>query len=410
MARIIVTSAGTVGDFVPFVALGRRLEGRGHHVVMGVNQAMVPLVERAGLEATPIGGPFGENEARQRARSFAEEGRRGPADLAEDLRRLDLRRTYCDLHAAVEGADLLVSSSLQGVAPWVHEATGVPWINATIFAMEFPHTDGPSPPQSDEERAHWRVIFDHRNAVRAEVGLPPVADAHWRDVYWSDRLVLIASSAHFSAPRLEERPQARMTGFWFDDAMTPDWSPDPGLSAFLAGGPPPLVLTLSSLPVEDPARVVRVHAEGAARVGARLLIQQGWAGLSRSDLPASTASGEENLHFTGHVPHDWLLPRCRAVIHHGGIGTTAQALRVGRPSLVEPYCNDQFFNAARVAELGVGTAVDHRHLTPENLADALARHVLTADASRRAEALSQLIAAEDGLGTACDLIALHLPG
>jgi UDP:flavonoid glycosyltransferase YjiC (YdhE family) len=404
MARIVITSAGTLGDFVPFVALGKRLRGRGHEVVMAVNPAMVPLAERAGLGAVPCGRPFGESEARERAEIFREGAEPTPEEMASQLEGLGLDEVFRGLARAVEGADLLISSSLQGVAPWVHEATGVRWINATIFAMEFPHSDGPPPPQTDRERAAWRAMFDYRNRVRRGVGLPELADDRWRRYYWSERLVLIASSEHFSRPKLDDWPQARMTGFWFDDPPPGDWSPDPDLARFLEGGPPPLVLSLSSLPVEDPGRVVTLHAEAAALLGARLVVQQGWAGLTRSGLSPAAAVRDEDLHFAGHVPHSWLFPRSAAIIHHGGIGTTAQGLRCGRPMLVEPYCNDQFFNAGRVAELGVGAAVDHRRLTPENLASALEEHVLTPESFRRAEELASRIAPEDGLARSCEII------
>jgi UDP:flavonoid glycosyltransferase YjiC (YdhE family) len=102
------------------------------------------------------------------------------------------------------------------------------------------------------------------------------------------------------------------------------------------------------------------------------------------------------------------LRRCPAVIQHGGIGTTAQALRCGRPMLVEPYGNDQHFNAGRIAALGVGAAVDHRLLTSENLADALARFVLTGEARAAAGELGRAIDAEHGLTRACDLIEAEL--
>lgn len=409
MARIVVTSAGTLGDFVPFVALGKRLQQRGHEVVLAVNPAMIPLAARAGLETVPCGRAFGAAEARDQADSFAEgEAPTKSGDLGQSFRRLDLGRTFRELVEVARGADLLVSSSLQGVAPWVHEATGTRWVNATIFAAEFPHTSAPPPPQSDAERAHWRAMFDYRNEVRREVGLSPIADDAWRDAYWSDRLVLVASSTHFSRPWLDDRPQARMTGFWFDDDVSAEWAPGADLVRFLDAGPPPLVLTLSSLPVKDPARLVTLHAEAAAKLGARLIIQQGWAGLDRSALHDSAATDMRDLHFTGHVPHAWLFARCAAVIQHGGIGTTAQALRAGRPMLVEPYCNDQFFNASRVAALGAGAAVDHRLLTPDNLADALARFVLTPAARDRAMQLAGAMAAEDGLRQACDLIEAEL--
>jgi UDP:flavonoid glycosyltransferase YjiC (YdhE family) len=409
MARIVVTSAGTAGDFVPFLALGRRLRGRGHDVVVAVNPAMIPLAERSGLDAVPCGRPLGHEEARRRVAIFNEGGRPTAEELEEGLRQLHLAETFEDLRAAVRGADLLVSSSLQGLAPWVHEAVGIPWINATIFPMEFHPPSEPEGPDGAAERAHWRILFDHRNRVRRQVGLAPLGDEAWRDYYWSARLVLVASSAHFCRPPLEGRPQARMTGFWFDEPAAGDWSPDPALGEFLARGAAPLVLSFSSLPLEDPARVVALHAEAATLLGLRLIIQQGWAGLTRDHLPAAPGIRAEDIFFAGHVPHDWLFPRCAAVIHHGGIGTTAQALRCGRPALVEPYCNDQFYNAGRIAALGVGAAADHRRLTPENLAGALSHHVLTEAVRRRAEAIGGLIGSEDGLALAAALIEPHLP-
>jgi UDP:flavonoid glycosyltransferase YjiC (YdhE family) len=408
MARLVITSAGTMGDFVPFIGLGRRLKARGHDVVMAINPAMIDLARRSGLAAVPCGRSFGAEQARQSAATFDETTRESARETPNWLRRLNLGPTFLELRAAVRDADMLISSSLQGLAPWVHEATCIPWVNATIFPMEFDLAANSNRELSESERGHWRAIFDHRNEVRSQVGLPGLPDDQWRDYYWSDRLVLVATSGHFCRPRVGERPQARITGFWFDERWDDESAPDPALVAFLAEGPPPLVLTLSSLPLEDPARVVTLHAEAATRLGVRLIIQEGWAGLTREALAMSSNVRLEAIHFVGHVSHDWLFPRCVAVIHHGGIGTTAQAILCGRPSLVEPYCNDQFFNAERVSALGVGAAVDHRVLTPENLAEALAVHVLDAESRRRTETLGDLIRAEDGLTVACDLIEKQL--
>jgi UDP:flavonoid glycosyltransferase YjiC (YdhE family) len=406
MARVVITTAGTTGDLVPFVALGKGLRRQGHHVVMAVNPAMAPTAERAGLEAVPCGRRFGADEARAESEMFDEAAadRAPPAGGAPT--RADLRQTFLELRDATRGADLLVSSSLQGVAGWVHEATGVPWVNATIFPMEFLAPRDPATTGSVPERAYWRALFDHRNEVRRDLGLLPVDDDGWRDRYWSDRLVLVATSLHFDRPALDERPQARVTGFWFDE---PDATPrDPALEAFLDAGDPPLVLTLSSLPVADPGRVAALHAEAALRLNARLVIQSGWAGFAREQLPADSPARGAAVHFTGRVDHSWLFPRCAGVIHHGGIGTTAQALRCGRPALVEPYCNDQFYNAARVAELGAGAAVDHRALDPDTLAAALRAFVLDPAPRRRAEAVGAQLAAENGLAVACALIEEQL--
>lgn len=406
MARVAVTTAGTLGDFVPFLALGRRLRDRGHDVVMVVNPAMLPQAEAAGLRAAPCGVRFGPEEARRQAELFDPASPITPEQVRENLRRLDLERVYRDLAAACRGVDLLVASSLQGVAGWVREVTGVRWVSGTIFPMEFPHAGDP-PPQPPGPL--WREVFDYRNAVRAAVGLPPVADDDWLNRYWSDRLILIAGSPHFSQPILDRWPHAHLTGFWFDDpprSATVTTTGEPRLDEFLAGGPPPLVLTFSSLVVRDAAAVTAAHAVAAARIGRRLVIQRGWAGLGAEHLPPSFDPGA--VCFVGHISHAALFPRSAAVIHHGGVGTTAQALRCGRPMLVEPYCNDQFYNAARVAALGIGAALSPRDASADRLAEVLERIVLTEQTQKRVAEVAAAVAAEDGLRRACDLIESQL--
>src|SRR5437763_1288005 len=121
MARIVVTTAGTLGDFVPFLALARALWARGHDVSMAVNPAMIPLAEEAGLPGAPCGHPFGPEQARRQADIFEGPRQITAEQFREYLRRLDLERVYRDLATACRGADLLISASLQGVAGWLHE-------------------------------------------------------------------------------------------------------------------------------------------------------------------------------------------------------------------------------------------------------------------------------------------------
>ena len=399
MARLVVTTAGTLGDFVPFFALAKTLRSRGHDVVMAVNPAMIARVESAGIEAIACGRPLGPEEVRQQADLFDRPEPATPEEFRAGFRRLDLARTTRDLLAACRGADAVVSASLQGVSSWVHELTGIPWITATIFAMEFPHVGIPLP----DPPPYWPILIEARNAARAELGLPAVPPDGWKDRYWSRRLVLVASSPHFSRPQLHDHPQAVMTGFWFDGEDAQSSLIDPALRGFLDAGPPPLVLTYSSQPLRDPAAVLGAHVEAARRLGLRLVIQRGWAGFD----PAMLAGrwDRRSVHFADHVPHDLLFRRALAVIHHGGIGSTAQALRQGRPALVEPHCNDQFFNAARIHELGAGTMLLPDQLTADAVEEALATAVLTPAARGRAEDLRQSIAAEDGLETAYGWIA-----
>jgi UDP:flavonoid glycosyltransferase YjiC (YdhE family) len=408
MARIVVTTAGTLGDFVPFLALARGLRVRGHDAVMCVNPAMVPLSGEAGVPAVPCGAPFGAEQARHQSEVFEGPLALGTAEVRAHLRRLDLKRVYHELAAACRGADLLVSSSLQGVAGWIHEATKIRWINGTIFPMEFRH-EGDPPRQEGPARGVRRELFDYRNCVRAELGLRAVPDHEWRTHYWSPELVLVASSAHLSRPILSALPSAHVTGFWFDDrtgSSEPTDTGDPALDEFLANGDEPLVLTLSSQVVKDSAHVTALHALAAQRIGRRLIVQKGWAGLGPEALPRSV--DPERTYFAGFVRHERLFPRVAAVIHHGGVGTMARAMQCGRPMLVEPYCNDQFFNARRVTALGVGGSADPLGLTAETVADVLQRIVLTEETRRRAAELSVFIRAEPGVTRAVELIERRL--
>jgi UDP:flavonoid glycosyltransferase YjiC (YdhE family) len=398
MARLVVTTGGTLGDFVPFLALAQALQSRGHDVVMAVNPAMVVRATAAGIQAVPCGRAFGPKEVRQRAVLFDRPEPATGDEIRERFRELELARTARDLMAACRGADAVISSSIQGTTSWVHELIGIPWISATIFAMEFPHEGIPLPGESP----YWPILVEVRNEARAELGLGPVPADAWEGRYWSKRLILIASSRHFSRPILSSFPQAHETGFWYDPPTGDGATLDRDLRSFLDAGAAPLVLSFSSQPVRDPAAVVAVHAEAARRLGLRLVIQKGWAGFDRSMLPRELDT--DAIHFAGQVPHEYLFNKSEAVIHHGGIGSIAQALRQGRPALVEPHCNDQFFNARRIHDLGVGSALFPGHVSADALEETLTGVVLADETYQRAAAIRELLLAEDGVDAACHRI------
>jgi UDP:flavonoid glycosyltransferase YjiC (YdhE family) len=407
MARIVISSAGTMGDFVPFVSLGKRLRHRGHRVLMAINPAMLPLADQARLEAIPCGRTFGSEDAGRRAIVFDHWTRLSDQEIEDHWRAHDIDRSYSDLTTACRGADLLVASSLQAAAPMVHERSGIPWITVSLLPMHFPHADQPAAPGTEQDSPLMGKLVRFLNQIRSKLGFAELSPEAWSGYGYSSRLIVLASSPHFSRPLLDGLPQARMTGFWFDDDRDegpPDL--DPALLDFLDVAPAPLVLTFSSLPVRDAPRVVALHIEAAARLGRRLLIQRGWARLDREALAEGVMPGA--VRFAGSLPHAWLFPRAGAVIHHGGVGTTAQAMRCGRPMLVEPYGNDQFFNARRVLRLGVGAAMHPHKLTLTGLCRILDEKVLTADVRRNALELGERLQVEDGLAVACELIEQQL--
>ncbi|QKV80446.1 glycosyltransferase [Amycolatopsis sp. Hca4] len=192
-----------------------------------------------------------------------------------------------------------------------------------------------------------------------------------------------------------------VTGYWFlpED---PAWTPPAELVAFLDSGEAPVCIGFGSMASADPAATARTVTEAIRRAGVRAVLLTGWSGMS--DIAAS-----DDVLVIDQVPHSWLFPRCAAVVHHGGAGTTAAALRAGVPAVVVPHGVDQPFWAKRVAELGVGPRpLPRSRLSATSLAAAL-RTTLADDGMRaRAAHLAELISTEDGITTAVDHLSRSL--
>jgi sterol 3beta-glucosyltransferase len=117
--------------------------------------------------------------------------------------------------------------------------------------------------------------------------------------------------------------------------------------AFLNAGPEPVYIGFGSMTGRDPEELGRIAVDAAARAGVRAVICSGWGGLG------SLASSEQ-VFALDEVPHGWLFPRVRAVVHHGGAGTLAAGLRAGRPSVVAAFFGDQPYWGEMMEQKGAG--------------------------------------------------------
>lgn len=401
MSRIVLYTSGTLGDLFPFLALGLALAARGHDVRMAVNPGMLATVRAAGLEATAVDEPCLDAEvARRHAADWDHwAGHAEPdPDLYADMARPLMR----SLSAVSADAELLIATSIRPWAWVVHHLTGVPWISLSVTPAEFFEPQGAHERRLFAERLRndqtsMRSLLDHACAgteMRLPPGLPGLAPQ-----------VLLASDAHFHHPRVDHPALAgrrlHMTGFMFHDGPgAAAWQPSAALEHFMQREPRPMVLSFSSLPLADRQAVLAAHVEAAARLGHPLLIQRGWAGFCVEDLPPAWQN-RDDIHFCDFVPHDWLFARAACVIQHGGIGSVARALRRGCPQLIEPYGNDQFFNALRVVALGAGAAMNPGKLTVGGLVRVLRDKVLTAACRRRGTELAAHIIHDAGTAQAC---------
>jgi sterol 3beta-glucosyltransferase len=186
----------------------------------------------------------------------------------------------------------------------------------------------------------------------------------------------------------------RMTGFFFLDEK---WAPDPALERFVNAGEPPIVVSFGSVLHQSPEALARIVLEAITGVHRRAVIQRGWTGLEFQSIP-------HEIHVTGTVPHHWLFPRAACVVHAGGAGTTAAALRAGIPSVIVPHVLDQFLWATLAKERGCASdVIPFVELNAERLQRAIEKALLPESRSAAGK-LGENISRENGISIAADLI------
>ncbi len=148
----------------------------------------------------------------------------------------------------------------------------------------------------------------------------------------------------------------------------------------------------------NPEQTADLILQAIEITGQRAILQSGWGGLSKGDLP-------DTIFMVDSISHSWLFPLVAAVVHHGGAGTTAAGLRAGIPSVVIPFFGDQPFWGQRIAELGVGPEpIPRKQLTVGRLAAAIHRVVTDQAMRQRAAALGTKIRAENGVANAVAIL------
>ena len=405
--RVTVLTVGSRGDVQPFLALGLGLEQAGHEVCVATHPKYAPLVSRAGLRFAPLAeGELSEGPGTAEGRRWLHHGsRRLPlwVGLVRDARTVAGRRLR-DALQACRDADGVVASDLATLLGWqASEVHGIPVVRARLN-VPGRLDSGPSDPVAAALRqAAWRAARPWLSRVRRDAGLgaPPVAEPIGALARSGVPTLLACSPAVLAAGRAPGRPGGvQATGYWFLDRALDPPAPE-GLLDFLAAGPAPVCVGFGSMLDEDPVATTDLAVEALDRAGERGVLLRGQWGLRGTALPPTVFAVDA-------VAHDWLFARCATVVHHGGAGTTAAALRAGVPSVPVPHMTDQHRWSRVIHGLAVSTApIPRRRLTAPRLAAALAA-AREPGLQRRATELSRRIAAEDGVSRAVALIERHL--
>ncbi len=187
-----------------------------------------------------------------------------------------------------------------------------------------------------------------------------------------------------------------ITGFWKLDDVT-GWTPPPDFQEFLAKGDMPIYIGFGSMSF-GAQRNSEIISKALKQWGGRAVVSKGWGGLRTEAMP-------ESVYVIDRAPHGKLFDHVKAVVHHGGAGTTHTGLMAGRPTFVVPQFFDQPYWGQRIYDLGAGPPpVRLRKLTTSLLAGALEDLDTTPAYVRASAALGEKLRLEDGTSLAVDVI------
>lgn len=416
MRKIVLTTFGSLGDLHPYMALGVELQRRGHQVTLVTPALYEARVKAYGLAFAPM-GPEDMSPEDPKLTALAFHPTRGMRYLHEKIVFPHLRRGYDELSAICQGKDLLVSGSLSYVSPLVAAKHGIPWISSLLQPMALMSRQEPLVPPFLPWIRHYdwfgpkaRDVFIKAylrgtrswqtplSDLRRGLGLPP-DPRPFPDWLISPALNLSMFSSVFAPVQLDWPGSNQVTGFIFSDKRQPGDQTDSALLDFMRAGPPPVVFTLGSAAVTIAGNFYDVAHAVAQKLGVRAVLL---AGKGAAALKAKVQSPD--VFVQDYAPYSEVLPLASVVVHQCGIGTCAQTLRAGKPTLAVPFGVDQFDNAARLERFGVGRFLPIGKFSELRATKALASLLADQGAAEKARSMGQALSAEDGLRSAADAI------
>ncbi|KAE9603352.1 hypothetical protein Lal_00008203 [Lupinus albus] len=406
--NIVMLIVGTRGDVQPFVAIGKRLQDYGHRVRLATHSNFKEFVLTAGLEFYPLGGdPKVLAGYMVKNKGFLPSG---PSDIP--IQRNQMKEIINSLLPACKEpdidsgvpfkADAIIANPPAYGHTHVAEALKIPI--HIFFTMPWtPTSEFPHPLSRVKQPAGYRLSYqivdsliwlgirDMINDLRKKkLKLRPVTYLSGSQGSETDVPHAYIWSPHLVPKPKDWGPKIDVVGFCFLDLASNFQPPEP-LVKWLEEGDEPIYIGFGSLPVQEPKKMTEIIVEALEKTGQRGIINKGWGGLG------NLAEPKDSIYLLDNIPHDWLFLRCKAVVHHGGAGTTAAGLKAACPTTIVPFFGDQPFWGDRVHARGVGPPpipVDEFSLT--KLVDAI-NFMLDPKVKECATELAKSMENEDGV-------------
>ncbi len=411
--QISILTYGSRGDVQPFLALALGLKNAGHQIVLAAPHRFSDFIESYGIPCEPLAGDPDElslllNQAGNNPFRMVQSMRKHVVGIAPDVVR-GVRR-------AMVGTDMIIHgfAFTTGAHSYANEL-GIPDVSIQMFPV-FAPTHQFSAIGVNGSKSGWFNYFTHWLSTKVfwhvgNAGYFQLRKKAPQDfpskLFWPFKpsntrtqtpLIFAISPQVLPMPEEWKLPYIHQPGYFFLEEQ--DFTPPPELVKFLSIGKPPLCITFGSMVNPKLRRVIRSILDAANQLGERVIILTGWGGW-KPDIQ------NEEIFFIEAVPHSWLFPQCKLVIHHGGAGTTAAGIKAGVPAIIIPHTADQPFWGSRIADIGVGPKpIPVRKVTTERI-------ILTLEQSNsetirnKAAKIGLQIQAENGIENTIKLIEKH---
>ena len=408
--KFALASYGTRGDIEPCAAVGLELLRRGHEVRIAVPSNLVGFAESVGLAAVPYGPNFVELMEPDIFRKAWKV--QNPITLLRKAME-PVTKPWAEVSAALtslaDGTDLLLTGiPYQEVVANVAEYYGIPLATLHTFPQRVNGYVVPIPPlpvnvpsplmrsgMTVAEWAYWRVTKRAEDAQRRELGLPKATAPSSRRIMERGSLE-IQTYEEFCFPEVAAEWGGRRP---FVGALTMELTTDADdeIASWISAGKPPIYFGFGSMPVESPADTLAMISAACAELGERALLCSGATEFTG-------APQVDHVKVVGALNHAAIFPACRAVVHHGGAGTTSAGMRAGIPALILWIAFDQPIWADVVKRLKVGTSRRFSRTTRESLVADLRRILAPEYATRARETASRMTKPTASVTATADLL------
>ena len=418
MSKITLATFGSYGDIFPYLAIGACLSGRGHKVTIAAPRTYAKVAQTAGLEFAPIRPDVNFDDTETFSRAM--DPRKGTEFVVREIVIPNLRDSYADLEAVCCQSDLVISHCLTYAVPILAEQYSLRWLSSVLSPLVFcsaydPPALAPIPWLAKTrvlgpslvklllaglKKSAWSWSQPIRQ-MRRELGLNATTDPLWEGQF-SPYGTLALFEEFFAQAQPDWPSSTEICGFPFYDRDAGGNDDEPRIAGFMKAGTPPLVFSLGTSGAHSAPNFYNNAVMAAKNLGQRCIIVHGNAEPSQP--------GSKSVLYLKSAPVHELFGGAKIVIHAGGVGTTAQVLRAGKPQLVVPFSHDQFDNALRVERLGLGLALPHKSCKQANLQGTLEVLLDKSSFACRAEEIRGAGQFEDQPERACDLIESALKG